>query len=390
MREVAVGASDDDAAHEPMIRLDGVSKRFPDGTVAVEALDLSVPRGEIVCLVGPSGCGKTTTMKMVNRLVEPTTGRIVLDGDDVTHVDAVQLRRRTGYVIQQVGLFPHQRVWENVATVPSLLGWDKARRRARADELLELVGLDPAVYRDRWPAQLSGGQRQRVGVARALAADPPVLLMDEPFSAIDPIARDRLQSEFLRVQEQVRKTILFVTHDVDEAVRLGDRIAVFRQGGVLEQYDTPAAVLGTPATPFVADFVGADRGLRRLAVTGIDAADLEKPPVVALDDEVAAARTALASARARFALVLDVDERLRGYVAADRLDGTGTVADRVRRLPAAVSADATLKAAMAELLQHDAGWIAVLEPGTERYLGVLTPSSLHAALRRSVEDERPA
>jgi osmoprotectant transport system ATP-binding protein len=287
MREVAVGASDDDVAHEPMIRLDGVSKRFPDGTVAVEALDLSVPRGEIVCLVGPSGCGKTTTMKMVNRLVEPTTGRIVLDGDDVTHVDAVQLRRRTGYVIQQVGLFPHQRVWENVATVPSLLGWDKARRRARADELLELVGLDPAVYRDRWPAQLSGGQRQRVGVARALAADPPVLLMDEPFSAIDPIARDRLQSEFLRVQEQVRKTILFVTHDVDEAVRLGDRIAVFRQGGVLEQYDTPAAVLGTPATPFVADFVGADRGLRRLAVTGIDAADLEKPPVVALDDEVA-------------------------------------------------------------------------------------------------------
>ncbi len=173
----------------------------------------------------------------------------MLDGDDVTHVDPVQLRRRTGYVIQQVGLFPHQRVWENVATVPSLLGWDKARRRSRADELLELVGLDPAVYRDRWPAQLSGGQRQRVGVARALAADPPVLLMDEPFSAIDPIARDRLQSEFLRVQEQVRKTILFVTHDVDEAVRLGDRIAVFRQGGVLEQYDTPAAVLGAPGVP---------------------------------------------------------------------------------------------------------------------------------------------
>jgi osmoprotectant transport system ATP-binding protein len=368
-----------------MIRLEGVSKRFPDGTVAVEALDLSVPRGEIVCLVGPSGCGKTTTMKMVNRLVEPTTGRIVLDGDDVTRVDPVQLRRRTGYVIQQVGLFPHQRVWENVATVPSLLGWDKARRRARADELLELVGLDPAVYRDRWPAQLSGGQRQRVGVARALAADPPVLLMDEPFSAIDPIARDRLQSEFLRVQEQVRKTILFVTHDVDEAVRLGDRIAVFRQGGVLEQYDTPAAVLGAPATPFVADFVGADRGLRRLAVTGIDAADLDTPPVVALDDPLTAARAALAAAGARFALVLDGAERLRGYVAADRLDGDGTVADHVRRLPAAVSADATLKAAMAELLQHDAGWVAVLEPRTDRYLGVLTPGSLHAALRRSVD-----
>ena len=372
---------------EAMIRLEGVSKRFPDGTVAVEPLDLAVPRGEIVCLVGPSGCGKTTTMKMVNRLVEPTTGRIVLDGEDVTAVDPVQLRRRTGYVIQQVGLFPHQRVWENVATVPSLLGWDKARRRARADELLELVGLEPAVYRDRWPAQLSGGQRQRIGVARALAADPPVLLMDEPFSAIDPIARDRLQTEFLRVQEQVRKTILFVTHDIDEAVRLGDRIAVFRQGGVLEQYDPPAILLAAPATPFVADFVGADRALRRLAVTGIDTAELDKPPVVAVDDALADARTAMSSAGARFALVLDADERLHGYVDADRLQGEGTVADRARRLPAAVPADATLKAAMGELLQHDAGWVAVLEPGTDRYLGVLTPSSLHAALRHSVDTD---
>ena len=376
----------DDTA-DPMIRLEGVSKRFPDGTVAVEPLDLSVPRGEIVCLVGPSGCGKTTTMKMVNRLVEPTTGRIVLDGEDVTGVDPVQLRRRTGYVIQQVGLFPHQRVWENVATVPYLLGWDKARRRARADELLELVGLDPAVYRDRWPAQLSGGQRQRIGVARALAADPPVLLMDEPFSAIDPIARDRLQTEFLRVQSQVRKTIVFVTHDIDEAVRLGDRIAVFRQGGVLEQYDSPAVVLGAPATPFVADFVGADRALRRLSVTGIDTAELDKPPVVAVDATLAEARTTLESARARFALVVDADERLHGYVDVDRLSGPGTVADHAHRLPA-VSADATLKAAMGELLQHDAGWVAVLEPTSERCLGVLTPSSLHAALRRSVEAEQ--
>ena len=374
-----------DATAEPMIRLDGVGKRFPDGTVAVADLDLEVSPGEIVCLVGPSGCGKTTTMKMVNRLVEPTSGRVLLDGEDVTRVDPVQLRRRIGYVIQQVGLFPHQRVWENIATVPSLLGWDKSRRRARADELLELVGLDPAVYRDRWPAQLSGGQRQRIGVARALAADPPVLLMDEPFSAIDPIARDRLQSEFLRVQEQVRKTIVFVTHDIDEAVRLGDRVAVFRQGGVLEQYDTPAAVLGAPATPFVADFVGADRALRRLAVTGIDTAELDKPPVVALDDALADARTALASSGAAYAIVLDVGEQLRGYVSADRLAGDGVVADRVQRLPASVGADATLKVAMGELLQQDAGWVAVLEPGSERYLGVLTPLSLHAALRSSVE-----
>jgi len=369
-----------DASAEPMIRLEGVSKRYADGTVAVEHLDLDVARGELVCLVGPSGCGKTTTMKMVNRLIEPTAGRIVLDGDDVTRVDPVELRRRIGYVIQQVGLFPHQKVGDNVATVPRLLGWDRARSRARADELLELVGLDPSLYRDRYPSQLSGGQRQRVGVARALAADPPVLLMDEPFSAIDPIARDRLQQEFLRVQAAVRKTIVFVTHDLDEAVRLGDRIAVFRQGGVLEQHDTPAAVLGSPASPFVADFVGADRGLRRLAVTGIDPVDLDKPPVLAPDDTLAEARAVLDTP---FGLVVEPDGRLRGYVSADRLAGDGVVADHVQRLPAAVSLDATLKTAMAEMLQHDAGWVAVLEPGSDRYLGVLTPMSLHAALRRS-------
>ncbi len=370
-----------------MLSMEGVSKRYADGTVAVEHLDLQVVRGELVCLVGPSGCGKTTIMRMINRLVEPTTGRIVLDGDDVTRVDPVALRRRIGYVIQQVGLFPHHTVGDNVATVPRLLRWDRGRTRARADELLELVGLDPAVYRDRYPAQLSGGQRQRVGVARALAADPPVLLMDEPFSAIDPIARDRLQSEFLRVQAAVHKTIVFVTHDIDEAVRLGDRIAVFRQGGVLEQYDTPAAVLGSPATPFVADFVGADRGLRRLAVTGIDPADLDAPSVVAPGDSLADARRALPDG---FALVLDSTGRLHGYVSADRLAGDGTVADRLQRLPAAVPADATLKAAMAEMLQHDAGWVAVYEPDSERYLGVLTPNSLHAALRRSVENDRTA
>jgi len=368
-----------------MIRLEGLGKRYGDGTVAVESLDLVVPEGELVCLVGPSGCGKTTTMKMINRLIEPTSGRIVLDGDDVTRVDPVQLRRRIGYVIQQVGLFPHQSIADNVATVPRLLGWDKKRSRARAGELLELVGLDPATYADRYPAQLSGGQRQRVGVARALAADPPVLLMDEPFSAIDPIARDRLQGEFLRVQQEVRKTIVFVTHDIDEAVRLADRIAVFKQGGRLEQYDTPATILGTPASPFVADFVGAERGLRRLAVTGISSEDIEKQPVVALDDSLDDARRSLAAVHARWAVVLDPAESLHGWVALPELDGTGRVADRARRFGAHVYADSTLKAAMSEMLQHDAGWIAVLEPGSDRYLGVLTPSSLHAALRRSVD-----
>ena len=363
------------------LSLRDVSKRYADGTVAVEHLDLDVGPGELVCLVGPSGCGKTTTMKMINRLVEPTTGTIALDGEDVTRADVQELRRRIGYVVQQVGLFPHLRVGDNVATVPRLLGWDRARTRARVDELLDLVGLDPSVYRDRYPGQLSGGQRQRVGVARALGADPPVLLMDEPFSAIDPIARDRLQGEFLRVQAAVRKTIVFVTHDVDEAVRLGDRIAVFRQGGVLEQYDTPAQVLGRPATPFVADFVGADRGLRRLAVTGIDPADLETPVVLLPRTPLAEARVALPAGSA---LVLDGRE-LVGHVTAERLGGDGVVGDRLQPVPPAVPADATLKAAMAELLQHDAGFVVVVDPATSDLLGVLTPTSLHVALRRSVE-----
>ena len=263
------------ATDEPRIRLEGVSKLYDDGTTAVDDLSLDVFPGELAVLVGPSGCGKTTTMKMVNRLIEPTSGRVLLDGEDVARTSPVQLRRRVGYVIQQVGLFPHQTVRANVATVPVLLGWDKTRTRRRVEELLDLVGLDPSTYSGRYPSQLSGGQRQRVGVARALAADPLVLLMDEPFSAVDPVARERLQTEFLRVQRELGTTVVFVTHDIDEAVRLGDRIAVLREGGHLEQYDTPAAVLGSPATPFVADFVGADRAVKRLSVTAIDLGALE-------------------------------------------------------------------------------------------------------------------
>ncbi|MEH1055817.1 ATP-binding cassette domain-containing protein [Micromonospora sp. CPCC 206171] len=249
------------------ITLDGIRKRYPDGTEAVRELSLEVKAGELVVLIGPSGCGKSTVLRMVNRLIEPTGGRILLGDEDITRVDPVKLRRRIGYVIQNVGLFPHQTVHTNVGTVPRLLGWPTERIRRRADELLELVGLDPAQFGRRYPHELSGGQRQRVGVARALAADPVVLLMDEPFSAVDPIVRTRLQEEFLRLQAEVRKTIVLVTHDLDEAVRLGDRIAVLSQGGRLEQYDTPAALLGAPASPFVREFVGADRGIRRLAVT---------------------------------------------------------------------------------------------------------------------------
>jgi osmoprotectant transport system ATP-binding protein len=369
------------------IRLEGVSKIFADGTVGVQELDLTFAAGELTVLVGPSGCGKTTTMKMINRIIEPTTGRILLGADDVTGVDPVKLRRRIGYVIQNVGLFPHQTVRTNVGTVPRLLGWDKARIRDRVEELMTLVGLDPAVHGDRYPHQLSGGQRQRAGVARALAGDPTVLLMDEPFSAVDPVVRERLQTEFLRLQRTVRKTIVFVTHDIEEAVRIGDRIAVMSQGGHVEQFATPAELLGRPASPFVADFVGADRGLKRLAVTGIDIADLEHPPVVNVDDSLADARSAMERAGARWAVVIDAQDSLHGWISAERATGSGTVYSAGKRMEAWVPVEASLKSAFSTMLQMEAGWVAVLDG--DRFLGVLTPESLHAALRRSVEGSVP-
>jgi osmoprotectant transport system ATP-binding protein len=259
-----------------MLVLEKVTKRYPNGQVAVNELDLEIRDGETCVLVGPSGCGKTTTLRMINRLIEPSSGRILLDGEDVTRVDPVPLRLKMGYVIQQVGLFPHLTVADNVATVPRLLGWDGQRISRRVEELLQLVGLDPARFARRYPHQLSGGQRQRVGVARALGADPPVLLMDEPFGAIDRVTRDRLQNEFLQIQKRMRKLVVFVTHDIDEAVKMGDRIAMLREGGILQQYDTPARVLARPANDFVADFLGPDRGQKRLAVVRIDPAKLQK------------------------------------------------------------------------------------------------------------------
>ncbi|NYI76998.1 ABC transporter ATP-binding protein [Nocardioides panzhihuensis] len=251
----------------PMIRLRQVCKRYP-GTAAdaVRPLDLEINRGEFVVLVGPSGCGKTTTLRMINRLVEPTSGEIWIDGQDVTHTDPDEMRRHIGYVIQQVGLIPHMTIAQNVGLVPKMLGWDKTRIRERAEELLELVGLEPAKYAKRYPKQLSGGQQQRVGVARALAADPPVMLMDEPFGAIDPVTRDRLQREFLRLQSQIKKTIVFVTHDIDEAVKLGDRIAIFAEGSRLAQFATPLEILTNPADDFVRSFIGEGAGLRRLGL----------------------------------------------------------------------------------------------------------------------------
>ncbi|MQA61129.1 MAG: ATP-binding cassette domain-containing protein [Actinophytocola sp.] len=252
---------------EPMIRLSGVTKRYPgSGADAVAPLTMAIERGEFVVLVGPSGCGKTTTLRMINRLVEPSGGEIWIDGQNVTHADPDELRRGIGYVIQQVGLIPHMSIGRNIGLVPGMMGWDKTKIAARVDELLDLVGLEPAAYRSRYPKQLSGGQQQRVGVARALAADPPIMLMDEPFGAIDPITRERLQDEFLQLQQRIRKTIVFVTHDIDEALRLGDRIAIFADGSRLAQFASPLEILTNPADDFVRSFIGDGAAIRRLSL----------------------------------------------------------------------------------------------------------------------------
>jgi osmoprotectant transport system ATP-binding protein len=255
-----------------MIKFRDVSKTYPGSdTSVVNHLSFEVPEGEICVLVGPSGCGKTTTMRMVNRLIEPSDGEILIDGEPNTAVSGTQLRRKIGYAIQQIGLFPHRTIATNIATVPSLLGWDRQRIGERVDELLELVGLAPDDYRDRYPAELSGGQQQRVGVARAMAADPPIMLMDEPFGAVDPITRERLQDEFLNIQQNIKKTIVFVTHDIDEAIKMGDKIAILKQGGFLAQYDTPENILSNPNSEFVASFVGNDRILKRLSLSKVGA-----------------------------------------------------------------------------------------------------------------------
>jgi osmoprotectant transport system ATP-binding protein len=333
-----------------LIRLEHVRKQYPNGTLAVRDISIEFLDAELAILVGPSGCGKTTILRMINRLIEPTSGRILLDDEDVTHGDPVQLRRRMGYVIQQVGLFPHQTIAHNIATVPRLMGWEHARIDARVDELMTLVGLDPAEYRDRYPGQLSGGQQQRVGVARALAADPPVLLMDEPFGAIDPVTRTRLQDEFVRLQADLKKTVVFVTHDIDEAVKLGDRIAILNVGGELEQYDTPGQILGAPATDFVASFVGSNRALKRLQVTPINPDILEHPAVVG-------------------------NEPLRIRVDA-----------RVITVDAWVEVGDSLQSALAKSLLTEDGWVAVRSDG--QFLGALHPDVIHRALRASMQAAR--
>src|SRR5438309_8132619 len=361
-----------------MIRLERVTKHYPGGQAAVRERSIESPTRQLTMLVGPSGCGKTTTLKMINRLIEPTSGRIFHDDQDVTHIDPIALRLRMGYVIQNVGLFPHMNIADNVGTVPRLLGWDKSRTQQRVTELLELVGLDPRQFSRRYPHQLSGGQRQRVGVARALGADPPVLLMDEPFGAIDRIARERLQNEFLRIQREVRKTVIFVTHDIDEAIKLGDRIAIMNQGR-LEQYDTPAAILAKPASDLVVDLLGPDRGLKRLSVTPIDIKALEQPPVVHADDSLSEARRALDSRWDRV-IVVDRNGKPAGELAKDDADGDGRVADRARPFDAIIGADRTLYDAFSQMLIHQATWVAVIDG--DQFRGVLTPQSFVAAIQR--------
>ncbi len=361
-----------------MIELDRVTKRYPDGQVAVADLTLKVAEGEVCVLLGPSGCGKSTTMRMINRMVEPTSGRILLDGVDVMSKDPVELRRGIGYVIQQVGLFPHQTVAANVATVPKLLGWDRHRIQRRVDELLALVDLDPDRYRGRYPHQLSGGQQQRVGVARALAADPPVLLMDEPFGAIDPVTRTLLQDQFRRLQEELGKTVVFVTHDLDEAVRLGDRIAVMAMGGVLEQIDSPDALLARPASPFVESFVGRDRSVKRLAVVGLSRGDLLTVPTVAHTSTFGDAQELLAASPVERVAVVD-GRRLVGWLRGGEDQATGRFRARLETATAEVVLGTTLREVLVHLLDVDGVLGVADDEGT--FLGVVGPDQVVAAAR---------
>ncbi|MBK5219657.1 MAG: ABC transporter ATP-binding protein [Thermoleophilia bacterium] len=371
----------------------GATKRYGDSELAaVDDLTLEVPAGEICVLVGPSGCGKTTAMRMVNRTVEMSAGDILVGGESVRSKDAAQLRREIGYVIQQIGLFPHRTITENIGTVPQLLGWKRDRIRARSAELLALVGLDPDLG-DRYPAQLSGGQQQRVGVARALVADPLVMLMDEPFGAIDPINRERLQNEFLRLQAQVRKTVLFVTHDIDEAIKMGDRIAVMREGGRVEQYATPAELLMAPANEFVEDFVGADRALKRLALMRVSDIDLWEAPLATVGQPTAELRAKLDApdVEVPYPLLVDDQRRPLGWL-SERDLAAPTVPERPDSpLGPVLDRDDVMRDALADMLQGGAQYAAVTDAGGA-VVGVLSVEIISEFLVSSAAkvDEHPA
>jgi osmoprotectant transport system ATP-binding protein len=369
-----------------------VTKRYDAGAKntpgAVNDLSLTVPAGKICVFVGPSGCGKTTSLKMVNRLIEPTSGEILIDGVDAATRDVIELRRSIGYVIQQVGLFPHQTIGENVVTVPKLLGWSKERQRTRAEELLGLVGLEPGKYRDRYPSQLSGGERQRVGVARALAADPPIMLMDEPFGAVDPIVRERLQNEFLRLQEELAKTILFVTHDIDEAIKMGDLVAVLQVGGHLEQFASPADILASPASEFVARFVGADRGLKRLSLSRVGDLQLKPATTARVGDDAAEARRRALADPFAYLLLVDDGNRPQGWIGQDEIPTDGRITESMSEtMSPLINRRTTLKDALSMLLDADVqAGIVVDRRGAA--LGLVTADMIAERMRETVGDSR--
>ncbi len=355
------------------VSYEGATKRYDgSGPAAVDHLTLEVAAGEICVLVGPSGCGKTTAMRMVNRMVEITEGDILIGGESVRAREPARLRREVGYVIQETGLFPHRTIAENIGAVPQLLGWKREKTRARTAELLELIGLDPELG-GRYPTQLSGGQQQRVGVARALAADPLVMLMDEPFGAIDPINRERLQNEFLRLQAEIQKTVLFVTHDIDEAIKMGDRIAILREGGRLEQYATPAEVLMSPANEFVEDFVGADRALKRLALMRVSDIDLWEAPLAYVGQPTAEVRTKLESPEVEvpYPLLVDSERRPLGWLSERDLRAETVPARPDSPLGPLLDRDDVMRDALADLLQGEAQYAAVVDH-EGRIVGVLS------------------
>jgi osmoprotectant transport system ATP-binding protein len=383
-------------SHAATVEFDRVTKVYGASAArkgtpgAVNDLSLTVPAGKICVLVGPSGCGKTTSLKMVNRLIEPTSGRVLLDGADAAARDVTELRRGIGYVIQQTGLFPHQTIEENVATVPRLLGWPKPRQRERSAELLALVGLEPSTYAARYPAQLSGGERQRVGVARALAADPPIMLMDEPFGAVDPIVRERLQNEFLRIQEQLARTILFVTHDIDEAIKMGDVVAVFRAGGVVEQFGPPAEILAAPASEFVARFVGADRGLKRLSLMRVNEVPLVPAVTAHVGDDAAEARGRVRADPFQYLLLLDGSERPIGWIDQDHVPASGALhVDLVDSTSPLLDRRTTLKDALSMLLD-DLVQAGVVVDRRGAFRGLVTIDAVMRLMRETaVEPEFP-
>ncbi|KAA2263760.1 ATP-binding cassette domain-containing protein [Solihabitans fulvus] len=346
---------------------------------------MTIPAGEIVVFVGPSGCGKTTTMKMINRLIEPTSGRITIGGRDALSINADQLRRQVGYAIQQAGLFPHMTVGQNIGIVPGLLGWDRKRIDDRVDEMLDLVGLDVDEFRGRFPRQLSGGQQQRIGVARALAADPPVLLMDEPFGAVDPITRGNLQDELMRLQAELHKTIVFVTHDFDEAVKLGDRIAVLGSESRILQYDTPEAVLANPADDTVAGFVGAGASLKQLTLRRVRDVELGDVPTASVDDDPSALRAKLGTRRGAIGLVLDRRRRPARWVGPRDLASAGSLQAAGRPVEDTVTTQSTLQDALEAILTDDDG-LAVVTKARGEYAGVVDIDTVMTAIRQLREE----